>query len=80
MGRAVPLERPFLRTGAMWASDLRHSSSGALLQDQAPAVQIDYKQDTRLWRRKSDNCRYSNAEIGRTTDPQNYLRRRPGSL
>ena len=47
MGREVPLALPIARTGVTWASDLRHTSSGALLQGQAPAVRMDYKQDAR---------------------------------
>ena len=57
MERQVLLEPPILRTGATWASGPRHTSSGALLQGQAPAVRMDYKQDTHLWRRKSDDRR-----------------------
>jgi hypothetical protein len=68
MEREVLLEPPTLRTGATRASGLRHASSGALLQGQAPAVRMDYKQDTHLWRRKSDDRRYSNSEICRTKD------------
>ena len=45
MERKVLLEPPILRTGATWASSPRHASSGALLQGQAPAVRMDYKQD-----------------------------------
>lgn len=68
MEREVLLEPPILRTGATWASGPRHASSGALLQGQAPAVRMDYKQDTHLWQRKSDDRRYSNSEICRTKD------------
>ena len=68
MERQVLLEPPILRTGATWASGPRHASSGALLQGQAPAVRMDYKQDTHLWQRKSDDRRYSNSEICRTKD------------
>ena len=66
--RKVLLEPPILHTGATWASGLRHASSGALLQGQAPAVRMDYKQDTHLWQRKSDDRCYSNSEICRTKD------------
>ena len=70
MGREVPLKLSIARTGATWASNLRHISSGALLQVQAPVVRMDYKKDTvkRLWRHKSDDRRYSNPEICRTKD------------
>ena len=72
MEREVLLEPPILRTGATWASGPRHASSGELLQGRAPAVRMDYKQDTHLWRRKGDDRRYSNNVIERFVARRTY--------